>query len=46
MVLFLTDLYSKILLLAMSQLKNRELNFLVIKHSRLITHVKFLMLVY
>ena len=44
MVLFLTGLYSKILLMAMSQLKSREVNCLEIKHSRL--HVKFLMLEY
>ena len=39
MVLFLTGLYSKVLLMAMSQLKSRELNCLAIKRSRLITHV-------
>ena len=39
MVLFLTGLYSKVLLMAMSQLKSRELNCLVIKHSKPITHV-------
>ena len=44
MVLFLTGLYSKILLMAMSQSKSREVNCLEIKHSRL--DVKFLMLEY